>query len=166
MRLNKMSGNPTGLAFCSAFAAVLAVLFLGPVGGALAAENKASSTKMQKANIDNIKPDEHGKISKQVATMDGVTAIKVTFNPGAKWSTDLKHYAGTELCDLPHVAYMISGAIEILMKDGTKETFRKGDIMMLPPGHDAWTVGNEPAVFIQMSHGDDYYADQVSNLKH
>jgi uncharacterized cupin superfamily protein len=54
---------------------------------------------------------------------------------------------------------VISGAIEILMDDGSKEIFRKGDIMMLPPGHDAWTVGDEPCQFIQMSQGDNYYAD-------
>ncbi|MCY3852700.1 MAG: cupin domain-containing protein [Gammaproteobacteria bacterium] len=119
-----------------------------------------SLPNMLKASIDGAEPDVHGKISKQVVTLDEVTAIKVTFNPGAKWSVDLKEYAGTESCQLPHVAYVISGAIEILMDDGSKETFRKGDIMMLPPGHDAWTVGDEPCQFIQMSQGDNYYADR------
>ena len=67
---------------------------------------------------------------------------------------------GTESCLLPHVANVISGAIEILMDNGSKETFHKGDIMMLPPGHDAWTVGDEPCEFIQMSQGDNLYADR------
>ena len=67
---------------------------------------------------------------------------------------------GTESCLLPHVANVIRGAIEILMDDGSKETFYKGDIMMLPPGHDAWTVGDEPCEFIQMSQSDNYYADR------
>jgi hypothetical protein len=28
---------------------------------------------------------------------------------------------------------------------------------MLPPGHDAWTVGDEPCVFVEFSKGIDYY---------
>ena len=114
---------------------------------------------MLKANIDSATPDVHGRISKQIVTLDEVTAIKVTFNPGAKWSEDLQKYADTPSCLIPHVAYVISGAIEILMDDGSREIFRKGDIMMLPPGHDAWTVGDEPCQFIQMSQGDNYYSD-------
>ena len=114
-------------------------------------------TTMQKANIDHVEPDVHGKISKQVVKLDEVTAVKVTFNPGAKWSNDLKSYAKTDSCLLPHVAYVISGKIHIVMDDRSEETFEKGDIMMLPPGHDAWTVGDEPCVFIQFSQGDNYY---------
>jgi hypothetical protein len=30
---------------------------------------------------------------------------------GAMWSKDLKDYAGTESCLLPHVAYVLSGRI-------------------------------------------------------
>jgi hypothetical protein len=43
------------------------------------------------------------------------------------------------------------------MDDGAREVFSKGDIMMVPPGHDAWAVGNEPCVFLQFSQGDNYY---------
>ncbi|MGI9302125.1 MAG: cupin domain-containing protein [Gammaproteobacteria bacterium] len=122
-----------------------------------------SLPQMQKANIDKAPTDVHGDISKQVVSLDDVTAIKVTFDAGAKWSKDLKAYAGTESCLLPHVAYVISGKIHIVMDDGSEETFEKGDIMMLPPGHDAWTVGDEPCVFIQFTNGDNYYNDRVAN---
>jgi hypothetical protein len=30
--------------------------------------------------------------------------------------------------------------------------------MMLPPGHDAWCVGEEPCIFVEFSRGGDYYA--------
>lgn len=116
---------------------------------------------MLKANIDNAPADVHGKISKQMVTLDEVSAIKVTFQPGAKWSTDLKEYAGTQSCVLPHVAYVLSGKLHVVMDDGSEDTFEKGDIMMLPPGHDAWTVGEEPCVFIQFTQGDNYYDDRV-----
>jgi len=29
------------------------------------------------------------------------------------------------------------------MDDGSEEVFGSGDIMMLPPGYDAWTVSDE-----------------------
>jgi len=30
--------------------------------------------------------------------------------------------------------------------------------MLLPPGHDAWTVGDEACTFVEFSRGNDYYA--------
>jgi hypothetical protein len=47
------------------------------------------------------------------------------------------------------------------MDDGSEEEFGPGDIMMLPPGHDAWTVSDEPCVFVEFSQGNDYYASHA-----
>ena len=116
---------------------------------------------MQKANIDDVEPDVHGKISKQTAELHGVAVTRVTFSPGSKWSNDLKDYAGTASCQLPHVALVLSGTLAVVMDDGTEEHFSKNDVMMLPPGHDAWCVGNEPAVFVEFSRGGDYYDDKT-----
>lgn len=121
---------------------------------------------MQKANLDSAERDVHGDISKQTVVLDTVSATKVTFDAGAQWSKDLKDYAKTDSCALPHVAYVLSGAIKIRMDDGSEELFEKGDIMMLPPGHDAWTVGNEPCVFIEFSQGNNYYDDAVATHSH
>ncbi len=115
---------------------------------------------MQRARLDNVTPDVYGNIMKQTETLDGVTVTKVTFKPGAKWSVDLKEKAGTDSCRIPHVAYVIEGGITIQMDDGSVETFSEGDVMMLPPGHDAWTDGEIPCVFVEFSHGADYYSDQ------
>ena len=112
---------------------------------------------MQKAHLDSAARDVHGKISKQTVELDGVKVTRVRFDVGAQWSADLKEYAGTESCLLPHVAYVLSGRIMIRMDDGSEEEFRTGDVMMLPPGHDAWTVGDEPCDFIEFSQGNDYY---------
>ena len=112
---------------------------------------------MQKAHLDSAARDVHGKISKQTVDLDGVKVTRVRFDVGAQWSADLKEYAGTESCLLPHVAYVLSGRIMIRMDDGSEEEFRTGDVMMLPPGHDAWTVGDEPCDFIEFSQGNDYY---------
>ena len=69
----------------------------------------------------------------------------------------MKSYARTESCLLPHVALVLSGVLRVQMDDGSVEDFGKNDVMLLPPGHDAWTVGDEPAVFVEFSSGYDIY---------
>jgi quercetin dioxygenase-like cupin family protein len=115
---------------------------------------------MQKKNLNT--PDKvevYGLIKKENVYLDGVEVHRVTFEKGAKWSKDLKPYAGTKSCLLPHVAYVQSGRLKVVMDDGSEEEFGPGDIMMLPPGHDAWTVGDEACVFIEFSAGTNYYTD-------
>lgn len=113
---------------------------------------------MQKKSLNH--PDEvahYGRISKEFVSLHGVEAHRVTFNPGARWSVDLKPVAQTESCLLPHVAYVISGRLHVVMNDGTEEEFSPGDVMMLPPGHDAWAVGAEACVFVEFTAGTNYY---------
>jgi hypothetical protein len=112
---------------------------------------------MQKGNLDSVKSDAHGKIKKETVSLQGVSVTRVTFDVGAKWSNDLKEYAGTDSCQLPHVALVLSGTLRVVMDDGSQQDFSKNDVMLLPPGHDAWSVGNEPCVFVEFSRGNDYY---------
>lgn len=86
-------------------------------------------------------------ISKQAVRLDTVNVKKVRFEVGAV----------TKGCMLAHVAYVLSGSLRIRMHDGAEETFAAGDVMMLPPGHDAWTLGDEACEFIEFSHGTDGY---------
>ncbi len=113
---------------------------------------------MQKKNLGA--PDEvhhYGRITKENVALHGIEVHRVIFNVGARWSTDLKPHAGTESCELPHVAYIQSGRLHVVMQDGAEDEFGPDDIMMLPPGHDAWVVGSEPCIFIEFSRGFDYY---------
>ena len=36
------------------------------------------------------------------------------------------------------------------MDDGTAEILEQGDVAIIPPGHDAWTEGDEEAVFLDI----------------
>jgi hypothetical protein len=112
---------------------------------------------MQKARLADVPQDVHGLISKRTAELDGVSVTEVTFGVGARWSNDLKNYAGTELCQLPHVALVTAGTLAVEMADGAKDEFSAGDVMLLPPGHDAWTVGDQACTFVEFSRGGDYY---------
>jgi len=114
---------------------------------------------MQKGSLDAVEANHHGLIKKETVALNGVSVTRVTFDVGAKWSQDLKAYAGTHSCQLPHVALVVGGTLRVVMDDGSVEDFSKNDVMRLPPGHDAWTVGDEPCVFIEFSRGNDYYGD-------
>jgi ethanolamine utilization protein EutQ (cupin superfamily) len=112
---------------------------------------------MQKVHLADVTSDAHGLISKRTAELDGLSVTQVTFDRDARWSNDLKDYAGTELCQLPHVALVISGALGVRMANGTEDVFSAGDVMLLPPGHDAWSVGDQACTFVEFSRGNDYY---------
>lgn len=112
---------------------------------------------MQKARLNEMPVDVHGLISKRTAELDGVRVTQVTFAVGAKWSQDLAEYAGTDLCELPHVALVMAGTLGVRMTDGSVDEFSAGDVMLLPPGHDAWCVGDVDCTFVEFSRGNDYY---------
>src|SRR5689334_25166911 len=80
---------------------------------------------MQKGNLDSVKSDAHGNIKKETVALQGVSVTRVTFDVGAKWSNDLKDYAGAESCRLPHVALVLSGTLRVVMDDGSHQDFRR-----------------------------------------
>ena len=56
-----------------------------------------------------------------------------------------------ETCPVHHVQVLLSGQFAVRMEDGEEATFHPGDVMDIPPGHDAWVVGDEPAVLIDFA---------------
>ena len=73
-----------------------------------------------------------------------------TVEPGWLWSRDNGPAMGTESCPISHNVYMVSGRMTVEMDDGTQETLSKGDVSVIPPGHDAWVEGDERAVFLDV----------------
>ena len=73
---------------------------------------------------------------------------RFVFEPGWRWSHDVKSIAGTESCEAPHFQYHVAGQLAIRMDDGREFVAGPGDVTSLPSGHDAWVVGDEPAVVI------------------
>jgi quercetin dioxygenase-like cupin family protein len=47
--------------------------------------------------------------------------------------------------------YHVSGQLKVVMDDGSEELFGPGDVSLIPPGHDAWVVGDETAVLIDIT---------------
>ncbi len=73
---------------------------------------------------------------------------RATFEPGWKWSESLQPLVKTKSCEAPHFQYHVAGVIKVVMDDGTEKTLKAGDVSLLPSGHDAWVVGNEPVIVV------------------
>lgn len=84
----------------------------------------------------------------EIVNLGGTTMGRATFEPGWKWSESVKSIAGTDSCMAPHLGFMLSGRMTIVMDDGTVLNFGPNDAMSIPPGHDAWVVGDAPCVIV------------------
>jgi hypothetical protein len=107
---------------------------------------------MQKRSFDA--PDEQrpaGTARADIINLGNVTMMRITAQPGWRWSTDVKSIAKTDSCRAPHLGYVMSGRIHVRMDDGTEEEFGPGDVVVTPPGHDAWVVGDEPYVALDIT---------------
>lgn len=105
----------------------------------------------QLKNFDQ--PDETHDFPKgraDTVTVGRYTLTRATFEPGWRWSESLGPTAGTERCEKPHFAYIVSGRGVNVWADGTQIEFGPGDVVQIPPGHEAWTVGDEPLVFLDL----------------
>ena len=54
-------------------------------------------------------------------------------------------------CQEEHTQYIVLGRIRVVMDDGTEEEFGPGDAVLIPPGHNAWVVGDESVVAIDFT---------------
>ncbi len=105
-------------------------------------------------NPDEVRVFENGRL--ELVTVDGVTFGRATLQPGWQWSTCVKPIAQTRSCQAPHLQYHVSGRLHVLMDDGSDQEFGPGDVSSIPPGHDAWVVGEEPVVVVDISGMRDY----------
>ncbi len=103
---------------------------------------------------DETRKFENGEV--ELVEIEGKTIGRATFEPGWKWSADVKPLVHTEWCEAPHFQYQISGVLHVVMADGTEKDLKAGDVAWVPPGHDAWVVGDEPVVAVDFQGMVDY----------
>jgi hypothetical protein len=103
---------------------------------------------------DEVRNCEKGKVD--LVKIGAATVGRAVLHPGWKWSTSVKPMAKTKSCEAPHFQYHVSGVLHIVMDDGTERDCKAGDVSLLPSGHDAWVVGNEPVVVVDFQGMIDY----------
>ena len=104
---------------------------------------------------DEVRPFE-GNGKADVLMIGGQTIGRGTFEPGWRWSNNVKPIAGTDSCQVSHLAYVISGRMGIRMDDGSEVEVGPGDVFACPPGHDAWVVGDQSCVAVDFGEFGEY----------
>jgi mannose-6-phosphate isomerase-like protein (cupin superfamily) len=111
------------------------------------------------------RPDEtrpfEGRGRVELVTLNGQQIGKATFEPGWRWSQDVKPIAQTESCQVKHLGFVLSGRLRITMDDGSQAEIGPGDAFSVPAGHDAEVVGDEPCVTIDVGEEDADYAKRA-----
>jgi hypothetical protein len=82
--------------------------------------------------------------------LGGLTLGRGTAPAGWRWSAHVKPIAGTEWCEMEHLGIILSGREAIRMADGTEIELKPGDMFCVGAGHDAWVVGDEPCISIDL----------------
>jgi class 3 adenylate cyclase len=108
--------------------------------------------RLQRKSIDA--PDEvrefgHGRL--EIMTLDDLDFGRAVFEPGWRWSQDVKPIAGTTWCQYHHVGVVLSGSLHVEMEDGLSLEIGADSVYEIPPGHDAWVVGNAPWITIDFA---------------
>ena len=94
-------------------------------------------------------PDETLTITKGSAATVRIGELvvgRLVLEPGYRYSEHTGPTAGTASCQFHHIGLGISGAARFRMGDGTEFDVRAGDVFDIPPGHDTWVLGDQPAV--------------------
>lgn len=109
------------------------------------------------------KPDEVREFPKgrvEIVNIGGATIGRAILEPGWRWTTSIQPLVHTKSCEAPHFQYHIAGVLRVKMDDGSEFDCKPGDVSRLSAGHDAWVVGDEPAIIVDFQ-GMANYAKQA-----
>jgi class 3 adenylate cyclase/mannose-6-phosphate isomerase-like protein (cupin superfamily) len=95
---------------------------------------------------DDVRVIPHGRVD--IVELDDRVVGQMTYEPGWRWSVDVKPIAATGSCQFHHLGVTLSGRLRVQMRDGIELELGPGDVFEIPPGHDAWVVGDEPWVSV------------------
>jgi hypothetical protein len=83
------------------------------------------------------------------AVLPGGTVRRARHDPGWRWSADVGGARGESACPRTHTGYVVAGRLGLRLADGTEVELEEGDAFAIPPQHDAWTIGDEPCVYVE-----------------
>jgi class 3 adenylate cyclase len=92
-----------------------------------------------------------GRALGAIAQAGALSVGRAWLEPGWRWSEDVKPVAGTSSCMIHHVQVLLGGRLAVRLDDGEEMEFEPGDVFEIPPGHDSWVVGDEPADLLDIS---------------
>ena len=102
------------------------------------------------AALRNAEHREVGGVQLDMVRAGNLRIGRAVYPPGFRWSTHMKALVGTDSCRHVHVGFLARGHIQGSYADGCGFEFVAPAVVVLEAGHDAWVVGGEPAVLIQV----------------
>ena len=112
------------------------------------------SEKLERKSLDTpdeTRPFKDGMGQAEIVTVGKTILGRGTFKPGWVWSEHVKPIAGTDSCQAEHTGCILQGRMVVKMDDGSEVEYGPGDAFYMPPGHDAWIVGDETCVLIDVT---------------
>jgi class 3 adenylate cyclase len=103
-------------------------------------------------NLDD--PDERRTFelgSGELTRVGPYTIGRGILQPGWRWSTHVGPLTGTASCEVHHVQVLLSGRFGVRMDDGEEVILVPNDLVEIAPGHDAWVIGDEPVVLLDVA---------------
>jgi hypothetical protein len=89
-------------------------------------------------------------VADDVVRLAGYTITRSVQQPGWRYSRDVPGAAELDgWCPQHHVGVVLSGRWGADLRDGTTLEWGPDDVYDCPPGHDGFTVGDEPCVMIE-----------------
>jgi len=88
-------------------------------------------------------------VTVQVVLLGEAHVARLVHQPGWSWAAHVKPVAGTPSCQHHHQGFVLEGAVEIKTDTGARRILRAGEAFEIPPGHNAWVIGEEPFVTIE-----------------
>jgi class 3 adenylate cyclase len=92
---------------------------------------------------------EFENITVEQVDLGDITVGRITLLPGWRWYDHVRPRVGGDWCEARHVGVVLSGRFGITMRDGTTREFGTDDVFEVPPGHDGYTIGDEPCVQVE-----------------
>lgn len=88
-------------------------------------------------------------IRSRIVELGDLTVGELVSQPGWRWSEHVRPRVGGEWCQARHVGFIVSGRLGIDFPDGSHNEFGPGDVFDIPPGHDGYTIGDEPCIQVE-----------------
>jgi class 3 adenylate cyclase len=97
-------------------------------------------------------PDETVRFSgivQSTVELGDLTVARTVLEPGWRWANDVRPTVGGQWCQARHLGTVLSGAFAVEFADGTRTDLHAGDVYDIQPGHDGYTLGDEPCTLIE-----------------
>jgi hypothetical protein len=102
------------------------------------------------ASIKNAEHQEVAGVRLDVVRAGNARVKRAVYPVGFRWSTHMKPIVGTAHCMHAHLGFLARGHVSGEYADGCRFDYVAPQVVAIEPAHDAWVVGDEPAVVIEL----------------